>query len=135
MHGKAPTATRTFGLIARNPLKKTCHSSTWKLLVPDAAQGVNSKRATGYPRVQYGGFPKLGGTLLAVPVIRIIKLGGLYWCPRIFGNYHISDRQMLGQSRVMDRELRVLQDVKKSCAGSRVTRVNLGFMLSLNHVA
>ena len=35
------------------------------------------------------GFPKIRGTLLGVPVIRIIIFGGLYWGPLILGNYHI----------------------------------------------
>ena len=33
--------------------------------------------------------PKIRGTFLAVPIIRIIILGGLYWVPTIWGNYHI----------------------------------------------
>ena len=37
-----------------------------------------------------GAFPKLGGTLLGVPIIRIIKFVGLYWGPPTLGNYMIS---------------------------------------------
>ena len=36
------------------------------------------------------GFPKIGGTLLGVTIIRIIVFGGLYWGPLILGNYHVS---------------------------------------------
>ena len=35
------------------------------------------------------GFPKTRGTLLGVPIIRIIVFGGLYWGTPILGNYHI----------------------------------------------
>ena len=31
------------------------------------------------------GFPKIRGTLLRVPIIRIIVFWGLYWGPLIFG--------------------------------------------------
>ena len=34
-------------------------------------------------------FPKIRGTLLGVPIIRIIVYWGLYWGPLILGNYHI----------------------------------------------
>ena len=37
----------------------------------------------------HGGFLKLGDTLLGVPRIRTIVYWGLYWGPRIQGNYHI----------------------------------------------
>ena len=37
----------------------------------------------------YGGFPKLGRTILRVPIIRIMPYWGLYWGPIIYGNYHI----------------------------------------------
>ena len=36
-----------------------------------------------------GGFPKLGGTILGVPIIRTIKYWGLYSGPPILGNYRI----------------------------------------------
>ena len=35
------------------------------------------------------GFPKIRGTILGVPLIRIIVSWGLYWGPLILGNYHI----------------------------------------------
>ena len=35
------------------------------------------------------GFPKIRGTFLGVPLIRIIVFWGLYWGPLILGNYHI----------------------------------------------
>ena len=35
------------------------------------------------------GFPKIRGTLLEVPIIRIIVFGGLYWGPLILGNYQM----------------------------------------------
>ena len=37
----------------------------------------------------YGGFPKIRGTLLGVPMIRILLSWGLYWGSPILGNYHI----------------------------------------------
>ena len=36
------------------------------------------------------GFPKIRGTILGVPIIRIIVFWGLYWGAPILGNYHIS---------------------------------------------
>ena len=35
------------------------------------------------------GFPKIKGTILWVPIIRIIIFSGLYWGPTILRNYHI----------------------------------------------
>ena len=35
------------------------------------------------------GFPKIRGTFLGVPIVRIIVFWGLYWGPPILGNYHI----------------------------------------------
>ena len=37
----------------------------------------------------YGGFPKLGGTILGVPILRTIVFWGLYWGSLILGKYHI----------------------------------------------
>ena len=37
-----------------------------------------------------GGFPKLGGTILGVPIIRIIVLLGLHRGPLILGNYQVA---------------------------------------------
>ena len=36
------------------------------------------------------GFPKIRGTFLGVPIIRIIVFWGLYWGLPILGNYHIT---------------------------------------------
>ena len=38
------------------------------------------------------GFPKIRGTILGVPIIRIIVFWGLYWGPLVLGNYHLSGR-------------------------------------------
>ena len=35
------------------------------------------------------GFPKIRGTILEVPIIRIVIFGGLYWGTPILGNYHV----------------------------------------------
>ena len=35
-------------------------------------------------------FPKIRGTLLGVPILRIIVYRGLYWGPLILGNYHLN---------------------------------------------
>ena len=35
------------------------------------------------------GFPEIRGTILGIPIIRIIVYLGLYWGPPILGNYHI----------------------------------------------
>ena len=36
------------------------------------------------------GFPKIRGTIMGVPIIRIIVYWGLYWGTLILGNYQIS---------------------------------------------
>ena len=41
-------------------------------------------------RMSKWGFPKIRGTLLGVPIIRIIVFGGLYWGPLILGNYQVA---------------------------------------------
>ena len=38
------------------------------------------------------GVPKIRGTFLGVPIIRIIIFGDPYWGPPILGNYHMSSR-------------------------------------------
>ena len=38
------------------------------------------------------GFPKIRGTILGVPIIRIIIFWGLYWGPPNSGNYQIRGR-------------------------------------------
>ena len=35
------------------------------------------------------GFPEIRGTILGIPIIRIIVYLGLYWGPPILGNYHV----------------------------------------------
>ena len=45
-------------------------------------------KLTGIDALKIRGFPKLGGTLLGVPIIRVIVFLGLYWGPLISGNYH-----------------------------------------------
>ena len=35
------------------------------------------------------GFPKIRGTFLGIPIIRIIVFGGLYWGSSILGNCHV----------------------------------------------
>ena len=42
------------------------------------------------------GFPKIRGTILGVPIIKIIVFWGLYWGPFILGNYHILHSIMWG---------------------------------------
>ena len=37
--------------------------------------------------------PKTRGTLLGVPILRIIVYWGLYWGPPILGNYHINSKK------------------------------------------
>ena len=46
----------------------------------------------GYISLVYtkiGGFLKLGGTILAVPIVRTVVYWGLNWGPLILGNYHM----------------------------------------------
>ena len=38
------------------------------------------------------GFPEIRGTILGVPIIRIIVYWGLCWGPLILGNYHVGSR-------------------------------------------
>ena len=40
-------------------------------------------------RILIWGFPKIRGTILGVPIIRIIVFWGLYWGSPILGNYHL----------------------------------------------
>ena len=42
---------------------------------------------------QMGGFPKIRGTFLGVPIMRFIVFWGLYWGPPILGNYHMGVSQ------------------------------------------
>ena len=36
-----------------------------------------------------GGFPRIGATILGVPITRTIAFLGLYWGPPILGNYYL----------------------------------------------
>ena len=36
-------------------------------------------------------FPKIKGTFLGVPILRIIIYWGLYWGTLILGKYHVED--------------------------------------------
>ena len=50
---------------------------------------MKARESRASAAVEYGSFPKLGGTVLGVPLIRAIVFGGLYWGSPISGNYHI----------------------------------------------
>ena len=52
-----------------------------------ALQSVEFRVVIGF-RVDKG-FPKMSGTILGVPIIRIVTFWGLYWGPLILGNNHI----------------------------------------------
>ena len=41
--------------------------------------------------MHHWGFPKIRGTFLGVPIIRIIVFWGLDWGPLILGKYHYQD--------------------------------------------
>ena len=32
---------------------------------------------------------KIRGTILGLPIVRIMVFGGLHWDPHIYGNYHL----------------------------------------------
>ena len=54
---------------------------------------------TDIPKAHTWGFPKIRGTVLGVPIIRIIVYGDLYWGPLnpkpyTPGNYHITSLRM-----------------------------------------
>ena len=42
-----------------------------------------------YYNKEIWGFPKIMGTIIRVPIIRIIIFWGLHWGPPILGNYHM----------------------------------------------
>ena len=50
-------------------------------LKPETLKTLPSNPQEASPFTLYGGFPKLRGTLLGVPIIRIIVCWGLYWGP------------------------------------------------------
>ena len=59
-----------------------------------------SQEAMWIARLVIWGFPKIRGTILGVPIMRIIVFWGLYWGPLILGNYHIGLESKL-TSRVL----------------------------------
>ena len=59
------------------------------------------------------GFPKIRGTLLGVPIIRIIVFWGLYWGPLILGNYQIRRKQDEPQFHVDDHVECKMQMLKR----------------------
>ena len=50
------------------------------------------------------GFPKIRGTILGVPIIRILVYYGLYWGPFILGNYQVE-----GTTRLPGKAKRTLR--------------------------
>ena len=63
------------------------HSQASSIATADKLQ--TSKSRGTVPNRRWG-FPKIRGTILGVPIIRIIVFWGLYWGLLILGNYHIS---------------------------------------------
>ena len=59
------------------------------------------------------GFPKLGGTFLGVPIVRIIVFGGLYWGSPILGNYHIVYWGCIG---IVEKKIKTT----KGCTGRKM---------------
>ena len=54
---------------------------------------MEMKWKLGLCRALWGlGFPKIGGTILGVSIIRTIVYWGLNWGPLILGKYHIAPR-------------------------------------------
>ena len=72
-------------LILGNPQKGLANGKEEKETVPGLAGGGLQGLYVG-PRWV---FPKIGGTILGVPIIRTIVFWGLYWGPPILGNYQI----------------------------------------------
>ena len=62
---------------------KECHNEPYTALEGDPRSLHTSVR------VSYVGFPKIRGTFLGVPILRIIVFWGLYWGPLILGKYHV----------------------------------------------
>ena len=48
------------------------------------------------------GFPKIRGTFLGVPILRIIVFWGLYWDPLISGNHYVELSQ--GKAKIVIRK-------------------------------
>ena len=55
----------------------------------EARQGPAQEDRGGGFRIYTWGFPKIGGTILGVPIIRTIVYWDLFWGPLILGNYHL----------------------------------------------
>ena len=49
----------------------------------------------GYLGLRLRGFPKLGVSW-GVPIIRLIRLWGLFWGPPLLGNYHVGRLRVCG---------------------------------------
>ena len=57
-----------------------------------AAQGPGLHGRLGFGSLlvcRIWGFPKIRGTFLGVPIVRIIIFLDLYWGPLVLGNYHL----------------------------------------------
>ena len=54
-------------------------------------------------RTNIWGFPKIRGTILRVPILKILKSWGPYWGLPILGNYHIRMRVRSGSSELEPR--------------------------------
>ena len=52
-------------------------------------KNMEHEMETGLYRGFCWGVPKISGTLLGVPIIRIMLFWGLYWGPPIQGNFHV----------------------------------------------
>ena len=55
----------------------------------DPQSGTPDFAKSGLHGLRNWGFPEIRGTLLGVPIIRIIIYWGLHWGPLILGNYHL----------------------------------------------
>ena len=53
------------------------------------SRGCGSRGELAIREGQKWGFPKISGTILGVPIIRIIVCWGLFWGPPILGNYQM----------------------------------------------
>ena len=60
-------------------------ASVWKLPKRFRVKGLEFRGSVW----GHMGFPKMRGTILEIPIIRIIVFGCLYWGPLILGNYHM----------------------------------------------
>ena len=79
-----------------------------------ALQGVSLASPVPGPALAMWGFPKIRGTFLGVPMIRILVFWGLRWGPLVLGNYHVDTFQG------------VLQGIRSNLPGLGITRVFRG---------